>query len=86
MAKLLYKPLGMLMGALGGLVATSLFRRTWKLVAHQDEAPKPAQRGRTWREVLSAAAMQGAIVGLVHAAVDRAGAKGFEKATGAWPS
>jgi hypothetical protein len=86
MAKVLYKPLGILMSVVGGLVATSLFRRAWKLIAHEDEAPKPTQPGRTWREVLGAAALQGAIVGLVHAVVDRAGARGFEKATGTWPS
>ena len=37
------------------------------------------------REVLLAAALQGAIFGLVKAAVDRGAAEGTRKVTGAWP-
>ncbi|HVM63452.1 MAG TPA: DUF4235 domain-containing protein [Acidimicrobiales bacterium] len=85
MAKLLYKPLGLVMSVLGGLAAGALFKRAWRLLAHEDEAPKATDRGRGWREVLPAAALQGAVFGLVKAAADRAGATGFARATGAWP-
>jgi hypothetical protein len=34
---------------------------------------------------LAAAALQGALFGLVKAAIDRSGARTFEKITGSWP-
>ncbi|PWK86242.1 uncharacterized protein DUF4235 [Lentzea atacamensis] len=83
--KLLYRPLGMLFGALGGFVATAIFGQVWKVVAGDKEAPSATMRNRSWREVLLAAALQGAIFGLVKAAIDRGGAKGYQKLTGKWP-
>jgi len=35
--------------------------------------------------VLTAAAIEGAVFGLVKAATDRAGAKAYEQVTGEWP-
>ena len=35
--------------------------------------------------MLASAAVHGAVFGTVKALLDRAGAKGFERATGAWP-
>lgn len=83
--KFLYRPLGMLLGALGGLIATAIFGQLWKAVGHDEEAPSATMRNRSWREVLLAAALQGAIFGLVKAAIDRGGATGFQKLTGKWP-
>ena len=85
MANAVYKPLGVAFGALGGVLAGSVFKAVWKRVAHEEDAPKATEENRTWREVLAAAALQGATFGLVKAAVDRAGAKGFARATGTWP-
>lgn len=85
MLKMLYKPLSMLAGVLGGLAATAVFRQVWKLLAGEDDAPDAMDRDRGWREVLTAAAVQGAVFGSVKAAVDRSAATGFEKATGTWP-
>jgi len=83
--KFLYRPLGMLLGALGGFLATAIFGQVWKVVGRDEEAPSATMRNRSWREVLLAAALQGAIFGLVKAAIDRGGAKGFQKLTGKWP-
>ena len=85
MTKAIYKPLGTLVSVLGGVIASIIFKRVWKLMTHQDQAPTPTQQYRSWREILAAAALQGAIFGLVKAAIDRGGAVGFERATGAWP-
>jgi hypothetical protein len=85
MTKLLYKPVSILISVVGGVAAGAIFKRTWKLVAHEDEAPKATDAQRGWREVLLAAALQGAIFALVKAAVDRAGAEGTRKLTGFWP-
>ena len=83
--KFLYKPLGIAFGVLGGILAGTVFKQIWKLVADEEDAPKATERERGWGEVLPAAALQGAIFALVKAAVDRGGAQGFEKLTGVWP-
>ncbi len=85
MVKILYKPLGLLFGALGGVVAGAVFRRLWALLRHEGEAPQATDQERTWREVLTAAALQGAVFALVKATVDRGGALGVRRLTGAWP-
>ena len=85
MAKLLYKPLGTVTGVLGGVLAGWAFARVWKLVG-RDGAPTATDPDRGWRTVLTAAAVQGAVFGMVKAAVDRAGAAGFARATGTWPA
>jgi uncharacterized protein DUF4235 len=83
--KVIYKPAGWVVGALGGVAATAVFRKVWTLVSGEKEAPDPTDRDRSWGQVLLAAGVQGAIFGLVKAAVDRAGAAGYKKVTGEWP-
>ncbi|CAM3944667.1 DUF4235 domain-containing protein [Nocardia ninae] len=83
--KTLYKPLGMLVSVVGGLAANAAFTRVWRTVSGEDEAPSATARNYTWSEVLIAAALQGAIFGLVKAAIDRAGATGYKSLTGTWP-
>ena len=68
MLKLVYKPMGMVVSVLGGLAASVIFKRVWKLVNGEDETPTATQRHRTWSEILVAALLQGAIFGLVKAA------------------
>lgn len=83
--KLLYKPFGTLAGVMSGLLAGAIFKRVWRVVAHEDDAPSAKDQHRSWAEVLSAAAVQGAVFGGVKAAVDRAGAIGYARLTGVWP-
>jgi hypothetical protein len=83
--KLLYKPIGLFVSVLGGLIAGALFKRLWRAVAHESDAPAAKDRERSWREVIAAAAMQGAVFGGVKALIDRAGATGFARLTGVWP-
>jgi Protein of unknown function (DUF4235) len=84
-AKLIYRPFGLLFSVLGGILAGVAFRQLWKVVAQEEEAPKATESKYGWREVLPAAVLEGAIFGLVKAAVDRGGARAFQKATGTWP-
>ena len=81
----LYKPFSLLVSILGGLVAGAIFKQTWKLVAGEDDAPDPTDADRAWREILAAAALQGAIVAVIRAAVNRGAAHGTQKLTGTWP-
>ena len=85
MARVLYKPIGAVFSAVGGLVAAALFKKVWALFAGDKEAPSATEADHGWSEILLAAALQGAIFGLVKAATDRAGAAGFQRATGTWP-
>jgi Protein of unknown function (DUF4235) len=85
MIKLLYKPMGMLISVLGGMLAGAIFKQAWKLVAREDDAPKATNAQRGWPEILLAAGLQGAIFAVVKAAVDRGAAEGTRKLTGVWP-
>lgn len=85
MIKILYKPISMLVSVLGGVLAGAIFKRVWKLAAGEDEAPRATDAERGWTEVLTAAALQGAIFALVKAAVDRSAAESTRKLTGVWP-
>ncbi|MFC5910035.1 DUF4235 domain-containing protein [Streptacidiphilus monticola] len=84
-AKVAYKPVGMLLGAGSGVVAGLLFKQLWKLVDRDQDAPDAKDENRRWREVLLAAALQGAVFALVKAAVDRSGAVAVRRLTGTWP-
>jgi hypothetical protein len=84
-AKLAYRPIGLIGGILAGIVSGAVFKQVWKLVANEDEAPDALQSEYRMRDVVLAAAIQGAIFAGTKAAIDRAGAQGFTKLTGSWP-
>ena len=84
-AKLAYRPVGMIAGIAAGALSGAIFKQVWKLVAKEDDAPTALQSEYKMREVVLAAAIQGAIFAATKAAVDRAGARGFTKVTGTWP-
>jgi hypothetical protein len=83
--KLLYKPFGLLAGVLAGIVAGAIFKRIWALFAGEEDKPDATDEARGWVEVLTAAALEGAVFAGVKAAVERAGATGFARVTGTWP-
>jgi hypothetical protein len=85
MIKLLYKPVSLLASVGSGILAGVIFNRIWKLAAREDDAPKASDAQRGWREILSAAALQGAVYAVVKATVDRSAAEGTRKLTGVWP-
>jgi len=85
-AAAVYKPLGLTASIASGALAGVVFKQIWKHIGDDDpEAPKPTDRNRGWGEVLLAAALHGAIFAVVKAVVDRGGAAGFARLTGAWP-
>ncbi|EIE98185.1 DUF4235 domain-containing protein [Saccharomonospora glauca] len=83
--KALYRPLSLLCSVGGGLLASTMLKKFWRRVTGGSKAPKATDRTFPAWQVVAAAAAQGAVVGAVKAAVDRAGAVGYEKVTGAWP-
>ncbi len=84
MITLLYKPWSILFGVAGGILAGRLFARLWALLAG-GEPPAPTQRDASWRAVLPAAALEGAIYATVKAAAQRGSAQAFAHSTGVWP-
>ena len=85
LARIAYKPVGVLVGVLGGLVAGAVFKRIWAVAADESGPPEATEERRGWGEVAVAAAAQGAIHGVVRALIQRGGAATFARVTGAWP-
>src|SRR5690348_17585901 len=86
MSKMIYKIAGLLAGLLGGMLASAILKKVWELTPGGDQAPPEAtDTRRSWGEILTAAALQGAIFAVVQAAVERATAAGAEKLTGEQP-
>lgn len=82
--KLLYKPFALIVSLLAGFVSKKVFDLIWGLFDEQ-EPPKPTTAQTTWTKLILATALQAVTFKVVRAAVDRAGAKGFERLTGTWP-
>ena len=85
MFKLLYKPVAIVAGIVGGLLAGLIFKQVWKVAGRGSDTPAPLDSERGWGEVLLAAGLQGAIYALVKTAVDRGAAEWTRKKTGIWP-
>ncbi len=85
MGKLFYKLLGIVSGILSGMIAGMIFKQLWKRVVRDEDAPKFTDEERRWLEVLPAAAVQGAVKGVVRATLGRGQAVGARRMTGNWP-
>ncbi|HYJ67917.1 MAG TPA: DUF4235 domain-containing protein [Nocardioidaceae bacterium] len=85
-AKLAYRPVSLAGSVVGGLVAGAAFKQVWRRAPMlPDDAPQPLQSETRFRDVLVAAAIQGAIFGVVKAVIDRGSARAFQRWTGEWP-
>ena len=85
MNKMMYKALGLLVGVLGGILASAIVKKVWEFTPGHDEAPEAIDTRRSWAEILTAAALQGAIFAVIRAAVERATAASAEKRAGDEP-
>ena len=86
-AKILYRPVGLMSGIVSGALAGVLFKQIWKVASpsHSKDTPKALESEFPLREIVLAAALQGALYATVKALVDRGGARAFEKTFGEWP-
>ncbi|MEU2021673.1 DUF4235 domain-containing protein [Streptomyces sp. NPDC016469] len=84
-AKIAYKPVGLVLGAAGGMIAGMAFKQVWKAIEGEGDAPDAMDEDRRWKEILLAAAVQGAIFAVVKAAIERSGAVTARRLTGSWP-
>jgi hypothetical protein len=84
--KLLYKPFGIVLGLIAGLIGRRLFTVIWgRIDPEHDEPPEAKTKDTTAAKAIGAAAVQGLIFSGVRAGVDRAGANAFYRTTGVWP-
>jgi hypothetical protein len=82
--KLLYKPIGIVLGILAGLLGRKAFDFVWTKL-DDEEPPEPTTEETSWSRVLAAAAVQGVIFRTTRVAVDRYGAIAWRHITGTWP-
>jgi hypothetical protein len=82
--KLLYKPFGLILGMLAGLIGKRAFDFAWTKI-DDEEPPKGTTRDAPWAKILGAAALQGVIFKTTRVVVDRYGAIGWQYLTGFWP-
>ncbi|MFD5906956.1 DUF4235 domain-containing protein [Streptomyces microflavus] len=84
-SRIAYKPVGMALGAVSGMIAGAAFKQAWKLIEGEGDAPDALDEDRPWVQILLAAAVQGAIFAVVKATVERSGAQATRRVTGSWP-
>ena len=82
--KLIYKPFGILLGILAGMLGKKAFDFAWTKI-DDEEPPEATTEEASWRRVIAAAAVQGVIFRVTRVAVDRYGAIGWRHLTGTWP-
>ena len=83
--KVSYKAVDLIASMIGGLLVGLIFNRAWSVIEQGDDAPKPTDEQRDWREILLAAGLQGAIFALIKAAFERGMARATRRLTGIWP-
>lgn len=81
-SKTLYTSLSIATSVAGGMLAGEVFNQIWQRLSDTDQPPPdPKDLNRSTRAALAAAGLQGLVFGLVRAAVDRAGARGYQAVT-----
>jgi len=83
-AKVLYLPISVLGGLIAGVLGRRLFEALWSVI-DADEPPDPKQPDVSWKRIVLALILEGAIFRLVRGLVDRSSRKGFSRLTGSWP-
>jgi hypothetical protein len=82
--KILFIPIGILGGLLGGLISKNVFDFVWSRISNE-ETPEPEHRDVSWPKLLAALALEGAIFRLSRGVVERGSRIGFYRLTGSWP-
>lgn len=80
--KVTYRALSFGIGILGGALAGAIVSRIWRVFSDGNELPEPTALDLRVREVLLAGMVQGAVFGLVKAALGRVTARGYRRLTG----
>lgn len=51
-SQIVYKPVGLALGAVSGVLVSGVFKQVWKKLGHEKDAPDATDEQRSWREVL----------------------------------
>lgn len=81
---LIYKPFGIVLGVIAGLLGKRLFDFAWTKV-DDSEPPTGTTLRASWGKIIGAAALQGVIFKVTRVVIDRYGALGWHYLTGNWP-
>jgi Protein of unknown function (DUF4235) len=81
---LIYKPFGIVLSILGGVLGRRIFDFLWEKVDDEDP-PEATTHQTTWGKLFAAAAMQGLIFRLARVVTARWGAIGWHYLAGNWP-
>lgn len=84
MAKILYKPFGIIASLIASRTGKSLFRAIWSKIDAADP-PAPEIEGAPLGKVLAARSIEAATMAAVSAASERASMRTFHHLTGLWP-
>jgi TRAP-type C4-dicarboxylate transport system permease small subunit len=84
MIKIFHHAVRLLVSVIIGKLAAAVFKKAWQATAHEDAVPKPTDARVGWGKVLLAAALEGMLIAVVKAVVDRAAAESTHKLTGVW--
>jgi hypothetical protein len=82
--KLIFAPIGIVLGLIAGMIGSKIFERIWSLI-DEEEPPKPEHRDFSWPKLVAALLIEGAIFRLVKGLVDHGTRTSFAKVTGSWP-
>ena len=81
---LVFRPVGILIGILAGIIGSKIFERVWRLIDDQD-APDPKYREIAIGKLGVALLIEGAIFGVLRGLADHGARHGFARLTGEWP-
>lgn len=86
-ARILYRPVGLASSIVAGVIAGQVVKVGWKKAtpASTDGPPQALESQYPLRQIVVAAAAQGAVFSVVKALTQRGGAHLFQKWTGEWP-
>ena len=85
MAKLLYRPFGILLAVLAGSLSRRIFRSVWARIDGQHEPPGSQTENTTARRAVAARGVEAATIAMTATAVDRGGRRAFRHLFGFWP-
>jgi Protein of unknown function (DUF4235) len=83
--KLLYKPFAIVAGIVATRLGKRAFQRLWQAIDGSPRPPAATSGEAPLGKVAAAAALEGATMAAVAAAVDRLSARAFRHVFGAWP-
>ena len=84
MSKILFVPFSVFGGLLAGLIGKKIFEGVWSIF-DDEEAPDPKHQNISWRKLIPALVLEGAIFRAVRGVFDHGARVVFSRFTRSWP-